>query len=67
MIKQAINAFSGKFTLANLERACPGISRDMVRRVLRDVQRSGEVECLGRGPGAAWRKKGNKRAYNSAT
>lgn len=58
MIKQAINAFSGKFTLANLERACPGISRDMVRRVLRDVQRSGKVECLSRGPGAAWQKRG---------
>jgi len=59
MVDAAVNAFSGSFTLAELERACPGISRDMVRRVLRDLQKAGKVECLGRGPGAAWRKRGN--------
>ena len=41
------------------ERACPGVSRDMVRRVLRDLQKARKVECVGRGPGALWRKKGN--------
>ncbi|MBI2089043.1 MAG: Fic family protein [Deltaproteobacteria bacterium] len=59
LIVTAIDRFSGEFTLADIERACPGVSRDMVRRVLRDLQRSRKVECLGRGPGAAWRKKGN--------
>jgi len=34
----------------------PGVSRDMVRAVLRDEQKQGRVECLGRGPAAAWRK-----------
>ena len=39
-----------------------GISRDMVRRILRDLQKSEKVECLGRGPGALWRgKRGNTR------
>jgi len=56
IIEAAVNAFSGNFTLAELERVCPGVSRDMVRRVLRDLQKLGKVECLGRGPGAAWRK-----------
>lgn len=59
LIESAVAAFSGNFTLSDLERACPGISRDMVRRVLRDLQKAGKVECLGRGPGAAWRRKGN--------
>lgn len=59
MVEHAIKKFSDKFTLGELERACPGVSRDMVRRVLRQLQRKGYVECLGRGPGAAWRKKGN--------
>lgn len=59
LIEAAINAFSGEFTLSDIERACPGVSRDMVRRVLRDLQGAGKVECLGRGPGAAWKKKGN--------
>jgi len=59
LIKSAINAFEGEFTLSALERACPGVSRDMVRRVLRELQHIKEVECLGRGPGAKWRKRGN--------
>ena len=59
LIESAVNAFSGEFTLADLERACPGVSRDMVRRVLRDLQKTKRVECLGRGPGAGWRKRGN--------
>ena len=41
------------------ERACPGVSRDMIRLVLRRLQKEGHAECLGRGPGASWRKKGN--------
>ena len=59
LVEAALDAFPGNFTLSDLERACPGVSRDMVRRVLRDLQKAGKVVCLGRGPGAAWRKKGN--------
>jgi len=59
LIRSAVNSFSGEFTLSDLERACPGVSRDMIRRVLRELQRLRKVECLGRGPGALWRKRGN--------
>lgn len=59
LIESAIEALHGTFTLAALERACPGVSRDLVRRVLRGQQKSGKVVCLGRGPGALWQKKGN--------
>jgi len=58
LVVLAVDRFPGEFTLGDVERACPGVSRDMVRRVLRRLQRSSEVECLGRGPGAAWREKG---------
>ena len=58
LIEAAIRGFPAEFTLADLERACPSVSRDMVRRVLRDLQKSGKVGCLGRGPGALWRRKG---------
>ena len=44
LIESAVAAFSGNFTLSDLERACPGVSRDMVRRVLRDLQDAGKVE-----------------------
>lgn len=59
LVESTIKAFSGEFTLVDLERACPGVSRDMVRRVLRNLQKMKRIECLGRGPGASWRKRGN--------
>jgi predicted transcriptional regulator of viral defense system len=58
-IEEAVKAFTGTFTLYELERTCMGVSRDMVRKVLRNLQKAGLVECLGRGPGAVWRKRGN--------
>ena len=61
IVESAIHGYTGAFTLAEVERACPGVSRDMVRRVLRDLKSAGKVECIGRGPGAQWRKKGNGR------
>jgi Fic family protein len=59
LVVMAVDRFLGQFTLGDVEKACPGVSRDMVRRVLRQLQRSRQVECLGRGPGAPWKKKGN--------
>lgn len=59
LVEAAIDAFPGAFTVATLERTCPGVSHDLVRRVLRAWQKAGKVVCLGRGPGAPWRKKGN--------
>lgn len=58
LVLAALARFSGEFTVAELERACPGVSRDMIRRVLREQQGAGEVECLGLGPGTRWRKRG---------
>ncbi len=58
LVQAAIDAFPGQFTLNELQRACPGVSPDMVRRVLRDLQKARKIVCLGRGPGAAWRKEG---------
>ena len=57
LVEAAVKAFHGEFTLADLERACPHVSRDMIRRVLRNLQTEGKAKCLGRGPGAAWRSK----------
>jgi fido (protein-threonine AMPylation protein) len=59
IVRNALARFPGEFSLADLERSCPTVSRDMIRRVIRDLQKAGQVECLGRGPGARWRKKGN--------
>mgnify|MGYP001028543427 CR=1 FL=1 len=37
LIQRAVRDFSSEFSVRDLERACPGVSRDMVRRVLRDL------------------------------
>lgn len=57
LVHHAIGAARGAFTLAEIEAACPGVSRDMVRKVLKDLQAQGMIECMGRGPGARWEKR----------
>jgi hypothetical protein len=49
----AINKFLGSLTMIQLEHPCPGVSRDMIRLVLRRLQKKGQAECLGRSPGAS--------------
>lgn len=56
-ILAAIRQFTGEFSIAQLELRCPGVSRDMIRRVLRERRAAGQIECQGRGPTATWRKK----------
>ena len=58
LVLAAINRFVGEFTIAQVEQACPGVSREMVRRVLRERQEAKVIECNGRGPAARWKKKG---------
>ena len=58
LVLAAIQRFASEFTVSQLEQACPGVSRDRVRRVLREQQKAGHVECQGRGPAARWKKKG---------
>jgi len=57
LVEFAIEAATGEFGIADLERACPGVSRDMIRLLLRELKSAGRIECLGRGPGAKWRKR----------
>lgn len=58
LVEAAVRRFSGDFTLSELERACLGVGPDLVRKVLRDLQKAGKVKCLSRGPGARWRSRG---------
>jgi Fic family protein len=52
----AINRMQGTFRIADLQRECPGVSIDMLRRILKDLQKDNRVACLGRGPGAEWKR-----------
>lgn len=53
-IRQAIDRQEGAFRVADLQKVCPGVSIDLIRRALK-VSRPG-VECLGRGRNALWQK-----------
>ena len=59
LVLDAIKSFEGRFTLTDLERACPGVSRDMIRLILKDLRGAGKLKCLGKGPGAPWIRKGS--------
>ena len=56
LVKEAIDRATGTFTLISLEDGCPGVSRDMIRRVLWNMQKEGVIECVKRGPGATWQR-----------
>jgi Fic family protein len=58
LVVEAIRRTAGPFHVADLQRACPGVSIDWIRRVLKDLRAKGLVECLGRGQQAQWRKSG---------
>lgn len=70
MVHHAVLAVDRHFTVADIEKKCPVVSRDMIRTVLKSMQKDGMVECVGRGPGALWKKKvlplqeGNKEGNN---
>jgi Fic family protein len=57
LIETAVLGVVGEFGLSDIERLCPGVSRDMVRRVLQIMQRNQTIECLGKGRTAKWRKR----------
>ncbi len=58
MIIQAVKRLPDRFTFQQVSHASAGISPDLVRKVLRNLQREGKISCIGFGPGALWQKEG---------
>ena len=44
------------FSISDIEDACPGISRDMIRLVLRAMKSEGLISPMGKGRGAKWQR-----------
>lgn len=61
MIRNAVNGFIADFTITEVERACPKVSRDMIRHVLGQLREDGLIMPVGKGRGAKWRKTDQKR------
>jgi Fic family protein len=61
LIEQAIERLPSTFSISDLERACPSISRDMIRVILNRLRKEGRLLCKGTGRNTLWQKRGNKR------
>ncbi|MEI6198046.1 MAG: Fic family protein, partial [Verrucomicrobiota bacterium] len=55
LIEEAIARQAGLFSLSDLQSACPAVSVDLIRSVLKRLK-GASIECLGRGHTAKWRK-----------
>ena len=55
-VRHAINRKVQSFRITDLEKECPDVSRETIRRVLRDMKKEGLIELRGRGRGARWRR-----------
>lgn len=56
VVVDAVARLPGDFSIAQLQQQCPGVSVDLIRKLLHHLRREGRVRCLGRGPNAMWRK-----------
>jgi Fic family protein len=56
IVLAAIGRTPGGFRIADVRRECPGVSVDLIRRVLKRLRAEGKIECTARGRDAAWRK-----------
>lgn len=55
-VRAAVMRRVGAFGMTDIEHDCPGVSRDMVRHVLRQMRAEGLVRVEGQGRGAKWRR-----------
>ena len=56
IIEQTILNQLGEFTLSDILQKCPGISRDMVRNIFKNLSSEKKIVCLGKGQSAKWKK-----------
>ncbi len=56
LVRDAIHRRIGPFAISDIERDCPGVSRELVRLVLRQMRDEGALVLEGRGRGAKWKK-----------
>ena len=61
-VRAAVERRVTSFSIADLERDCPGVSRDTIRLVLRQMRERGLVNLEGHGRGARWRRAERKES-----
>ncbi|MDI6809104.1 MAG: Fic family protein [Candidatus Eisenbacteria bacterium] len=58
-VEQAVDRLPSTFGIGDLERACPSVSRDMIRVVLNRLRKEGKLSCKSTGRKALWEKRGS--------
>lgn len=56
-VRKAVGRKTGPFSISEIERECSGTSRDMVRRVLRQLRDEEAIFSTGKGRNAKWQRK----------
>ena len=64
LVEAAIESFGGPFGIADIERQCPSIGRDLIRRIMNRWRDEGRLEMLTRGRDARWKKVGKKQVVS---
>jgi len=56
LLMQAIDSQHGEFSISDIEKACPAVSRVMIKKVLLKLQKDKKIKCLGKGQSAKWKR-----------
>ena len=56
IVKKAIKNQYGEFSISDIARACPNVSRVMIKKVLFEMQKDNKIKCLGKGQSAKWQR-----------
>ncbi|MFA6290269.1 MAG: Fic family protein, partial [Victivallales bacterium] len=56
IIKTAVNRKFGEFSISDIEKECPSVSRILIKKVLLDMKNGKIIRCLGKGQSAKWEK-----------
>ena len=56
LLVQAIDSQHGEFSISDIEKACPAVSRVMIKKVLLQMQKDNKIKCLGKGQSAKWKR-----------
>lgn len=61
LVRAAVNRQNSAFRLSDIERECPGVGRDWIQTLLRDMKTEGLVRATGHGAGAKWERTGKNK------
>ena len=56
LLVQAIDSQHGEFSISDIGKACPAVSRVMIKKVLLQMQKDKKIKCLGKGQSAKWKR-----------